>query len=486
MYKKGEITVFLSLIFVLLLSFILTMLDGVMLQTAKSDYRLAADVAIFSAFGEYQKELLEEFGVFALEGTYERGTFDERNLLERMAYYGAMGIEQDIEGIQLLTDNNGQAFKEQVLYYMEEKYGISYVVDLVGLSRGWEEQEIEGERAFKDEQDVLSNLTEALEEEEASLPTEENPIAHIDLLKSSPILSLVMPRDNPLSNLSISLDNQASRRSLRSGRGEFPARENINGVEQRLLYQEYLLEHFDYATSGLAKDGEEEEQEDTSDDTSDETTNDTLEETTDDNQRNLAYEIEYILEGQSSDAKNLERVVLKILAIRMGANYGYLIRDRAKVSQANAMAKAIASAVKLPMLSEAIKYAILFSWAFGESVVDIRALLEGKKVPMLKTNDSWQLSLTNLLTLGTSEDEETGRDDEEGLDYEDYLRGFLFVANSNNVTMRTIDRVEQNMIIEQEKDFFRADNCISKVRVRNIAVIGGSITYEFPLYFSYL
>jgi hypothetical protein len=310
-----------------------------------------------------------------------------------------------------------------------------------------------------------------LEEEEVSLPTEDNPIAHVGQLKSSPILSLVMPRDKSVSNLSISLDDQASRRSLRTGRGEFPARENISGVEQRLLYQEYLIEHFNCATSGLGEDGDE-LQENIPDDVA--------------NQRNMAYEIEYILEGQSSDAKNLERVVSKILAIRMGANYGYLMRDREKVAQAEAMAKAIATLVKLPVLIIPIKNAILLSWAFGESVVDIRALLEGKKVPMFKSKESWQLSLSDLLLLGTSEDRVTGRDDKEGMDYEDYLRGFLSVANSNTMTMRTIDRVEQNMIVEQEKDFFRADNCISKVRVRNKAVIGGSITYEFPLYFSYL
>jgi hypothetical protein len=355
---------------------------------------------------------------------------------------------------------------------MEEKYGISYVVDFMGLSRDWEQQEIEGERAFVEEQDVLSNLSEILEEEDASLPSEDNPIAHVGQLKSSPILSLIMPRDYSVSNLSISLDNQASRRSLRTGRGEFPARENVSGVEQRLLYQEYLLEHFDYATSGLGED-DDGLQENISDDA-------------ENNQRNLAYEVEYILEGQSSDAKNLERVVLKILAIRMGANYGYLMSDRAKVAQAEVMAKSIAALVQLPVLIIPIKNAILVSWAFGESVVDVRALLEGKKVPMLKTKESWQLSLSDLLLLGTSDDRVTGRDDKEGMDYEDYLRGFLSVANSNTMTMRTIDRVEQNMIVEQEKDFFRADNCISKVRVRNKAVIGGNITYEFPLYFSYL
>jgi len=204
------------------------------------------------------------------------------------------------------------------------------------------------------------------------------------------------------------------------------------------------------------------------------------------NQRNLAYEIEYILEGQSCDVKNLERVLLKILLIRMGANVTHVYQCREKRVQATKMATALAALTASPHLTSAYRHAILLAWAFGESIVDIRALMEGKKVPFMKTKDTWQLTLANLLNLGTPEDNITGRDDEKGMSYEDYLRVFLFAANSNNVTMRTIDRVEQNMIVEQEKSFFRADHCISKVRVRNTAVIRGDITYEFPLYFSYL
>ena len=473
MVQKGEITIFLSFTFVLLLSFILTMLDGAILQTTKSDYRLAADLAIFSAFGEFQKELLEEYGVFALEGTYERGVFDEQNLIERMAYYGAVGIEQEIEGMQLLTDNNGQAFREQVLYYMEEKYFISYAVDFMGLSRDWEQQEIEGERAFNEEQGVLSNLSELLEEEEATMPLEDNPIAHVSGLRSSSILSLVMPEKNPLSNLGISLDHQASRRSLNNGWGDFPAKGNVSGIKQRLLYQEFVLEKFDHATSKLKEENEEQLQE-------------SVTEGEKSNQRNLAYEVEYILEGKSSDVENLERVLLKILLIRMGANAAHVYQCREKRVQATKMAAALASITATPYLTSAYRHGILLAWAFGESVVDIRALMEGKKVPIFKTKDTWQLSLSNLLNLGTPEDKITGRDDEDGMSYEDYLRIFLGAANSNSVTMRTIDRVEQNMIIEQEKSFFRVDHCISKVRVRNTAVIRGDITYEFPLYFSYL
>ena len=55
--QKGEITAFLSLIFVLLVSFILAMLESTVIQTAKNLKRLDADRAVFSLFGEYQKDL---------------------------------------------------------------------------------------------------------------------------------------------------------------------------------------------------------------------------------------------------------------------------------------------------------------------------------------------------------------------------------------------------------------------------------------------
>jgi len=462
---KGEITVFLSLTFVLMLSFILAMLDGAMLQTAKGNARLAADLAIFSAFGEFQLELLEEYGIFALEGSYERGSFDERNLIDRMAYFGAVGIEQEIKGIQLLTDNNGQAFREQVLYYMEEKYGISYAVDFLGLEREWGQQEMEGEQAFKEEEGILAELATLLEDEEVEMPLEGNPITHIAKVREQSVLSLVMPRENPLSTLSISLDNHASKRTLRTGRGEFPSRENISGIEQRLLYQEYVVEKFDHATSKL---GDEEDRE----------------VSTQGNQRNLAYEIEYILEGQESDIQNLERIVAKILLIRMGLNLTHLLTDREKKQQVRSLA--IKLSAKAPVLKPVIELALIIAWAFGESIMDIRTLMEGNKVAILKTRDNWQLSLANLEKLGTPGDRSSGRNDDKGMSYEDFLRVFLFASNSKRITMRTIDRVEQNMLVEMEKDFFKVDNCISKVRVSNRATIRSDITYDFPLYFSYL
>ena len=71
--KQGEITVFLSLIFVLLVSFILALTESAVIQTSKNQKRLDADRAVFSLFGEHQKALMEEDNVFAIDVTYETG-----------------------------------------------------------------------------------------------------------------------------------------------------------------------------------------------------------------------------------------------------------------------------------------------------------------------------------------------------------------------------------------------------------------------------
>ena len=118
--EKGEITAFLSLIFVLMISFVTAILESASVQAEKNQARLDMDRAVYSVFGEYQKELLEEYGIFAVEGSYETGNFSEKQLIDRMHYYGASGVWPEVEGIQFLTDQNGQAFREGAVKYMED------------------------------------------------------------------------------------------------------------------------------------------------------------------------------------------------------------------------------------------------------------------------------------------------------------------------------------------------------------------------------
>ena len=96
-----------------------------------------------------------------------------------MHYYGTAGMEQEITGIQYLTDLNGQAFREQVLQYMEERYGLSLIREFTGLTSRWEEQAIQGEEMEEAEENILDEVNDLMESaqfpgEDGAADTQEN------------------------------------------------------------------------------------------------------------------------------------------------------------------------------------------------------------------------------------------------------------------------------------------------------------------------
>ena len=107
---KGEITVFLSMIFLLLLTLVGAVIESASIQVLKNEKRAAAGRAVESVFAEFQTTLLENYDIFAVEGTYETGHWSEENILNRLAFYGAENMDSEIEKIEYLSDHSGQAF----------------------------------------------------------------------------------------------------------------------------------------------------------------------------------------------------------------------------------------------------------------------------------------------------------------------------------------------------------------------------------------
>ena len=133
-----------------------------------------------------------------------------------------------------------------------------------------------------------------------------------------------------------------------------------------------------------------------------------------------------------------------------------------------------------------IRQLLLVLWAFGESILDLRALLDGKKTAFYKTDETWHLSLSSLFSLGSSENVIEGADEGSGLDYTQYLQILLCLKSIDELTMRALDRIEQNLIVEKGLVQFRADTCVTKIKVSNTAEIGAGYQYGFPVYFGYL
>lgn len=465
--KKGEMTVFLSIVFVLMISFISGIIQASSIQAGKNLARLETDRAVYSVFGEYQKELLEQYHIFGLEGSYGTGSYTEDNLISRMHYYGTDGTEHEITGIQYLTDDHGQAFREQVLTYMEQTKGIGLIRELTGLTAEWEEQEIQG----KEMEEIQEETAEQMEEVSDLLETEEdtgtggqeqiseNPFTFMEKISQYGIVSVVLPEDMVISEKTVDLEAQASYRNLRTGRGSFPSRTGMDGIEEKLLFDEYLAESFTNAVPEEEDAGEEKD-------------------------RSLDYEIEYILAGRSSDEENLESVLFRIFLIRMALNYTFLLTDTEKQGEAELLALAISAVLLMPEAVEGIKQLVIAAWSAGESVVDIRTLLSGKRTALVKTSENWQTSLSSLFRLGDDSRQE-GSDIQGGICYKDYLRMLLFLENTDEITMRALDRAEENLRTEQQLDHFRADQCITRLRMDNTVTFHDSLTYQFPVYFGY-
>ncbi|MFR1158521.1 MAG: hypothetical protein ACLSD7_05690 [Coprococcus phoceensis] len=75
--QKGEITAFLSLVFLLILSFLGAMVESASIQVLKNYKRADTILAVESVFAEYQKQLLEQYDLFALDAGYGEGRLDE-------------------------------------------------------------------------------------------------------------------------------------------------------------------------------------------------------------------------------------------------------------------------------------------------------------------------------------------------------------------------------------------------------------------------
>lgn len=410
--------------------------------------------AIESVFAEYQKELLEEYEIFALDGSYETGQYSEQNVTERLEYYGAGSMEQKIQRIQFLTDQGCQTFWEQTAYYMEQKYGLDIVKEWTGMTSVWGQQEDQARKYRAEEKEKEQNLEKLLIVNEGELPQEENPIAHVGELQSSPILELVLPKDKALSQKQVDASELLENRERNAGYGDFSDVAEKNGPLSSLLFGEYLLEHFSMFTDE-EKTGV------------------------------LDYELEYILEGKASDRENLEAVVTKLMLLRFVPNYAYIQTDATMKAEAEAMALTLCSLLAVPAITAAAAQVILLAWAYGETVMDLRSLLKGNRVPLAKSKESWQLNLSSLLTLGTKEDQSEGMDTEGGLRYREYLRMLLFLEPEETSAIRTLGMIEQNLREEHGQSYFRADLCISRIELQSEVKLRRGIRYTFPTFFGY-
>lgn len=462
MARRGSITVFLSLILSLMVSLVCAGITSVRMAAARVQILNGMDIGLYSLFGQYDRKLLEDYDLFALDGSGGGGEVKLATVYDNLISYMEPVLKQNSQklslkgggftGYRLLTDESGMAFYQQIVNYMKETLGSQGIQLLLGKMQERENKvkdaEEEGRRAESggalESYDTVVNQAEQASKEAASekensgeVPAQppvaqpaENPIAVIRRIMKMGILELVIPPGNEISSKETDTRSLVSGRVLQTGLPIPDGLENDDSYTAKLLFQQYLMSrlgNFRKPSGG-----------------------------------GLSYQVEYILGGKSADTDNLKAVAKKLLLVREGVNFACLAADSTKRAQAEALALAIASGFLIPPAASAITAALLFCWSFAESILDVRELFNGGKVPLVKTGTDWQLSLENLPHLLEGLDS-VRRSSENGMSYEDYLQIFLMTVGKEKKVMRAMDMVELSVRTIGGKPDFKLDSCITSI-----------------------
>lgn len=467
---EGSITIYLALIFTIILSFLLFIIEGARENTIRMKAELAMDLSLSSVFAEYNRQLLEQYDLFFIDASYGQANASTERIEDHLKGYlndnfrigSDLGMVRDLLSMKtedvnimdysLASDEAGVLIKRQAVSYIKDLYGISYLTELQKhmdtiQEKGLFTRDITGERLAN--QSAIDNFEippKQVGEDEWEEVELNNPADGVNAARG--ILSLVIDGECELSVSGVNLSNYISARECNKGSG-LMGRDKTS-ITDELVFNEYLIHKCGSYTNPKETGA-------------------------------LQYQLEYILMGRNNDIENLKAVVNKLLLLRETANVVYLFSDSGKMAEAEAMALAVTSAIALPELAELVKISLIFAWAYAESVYDVRTLLQGGKIPIIKDSETWHYSISGMLDFAS--DTSAGTADGIGISYEEYLRIFMAAENVGIKTNRAMDIIEMDVRKCEGNRYFRLDTCVDYLQAE--VLVSSSYGYNHSITRSY-
>ena len=444
--RKGQVTVWLALTFLVFLSLYLICLESVQKQSARRMAEQVAESSLFSLFSEYEPHLLEQYDLFYLDTSFRSGKENRDELCSHLWKFtednlkraqGGTVLNLQMKGIEVkdfarATDSGGMVFYQQAVRAMKEQTGWSLAEDWIWDEQFREELNESSEKFQKDCQAYEDSVVDYEDEEE----TLDGDAYSWDGLWKQFAVGQVMKDPDGISKKTVDLTTVPSVRNLSEGTGAAETAEN--GMLEKQLFISYLQEHLPNAVQKEDEPAEE--------------------------SRYLSYQMEYILWGKGSDAENLEQTLRSLLLMREGVNYTFLLTHKDYGKKAELLAIALAGLTGNEGLVKSVKQLILLGWAYGESLVEVRQLLQGKEVALLKDENNWQVPLSGVLLLL----QDAGRYDEQkteqkGLSYDLFLRMVLTFYPEERLAMGGLDVIEGELRQTEGCEKIHVDHCIEKL-----------------------
>lgn len=458
--KNAYLTVCLALCLAIIFSLFLVLLDGVRRNGVRLEVECVTDIGLHSILAEYHRELMKQYNLFAIDISYGTTLCSKTNteahlrnylkknldysdiLLSDFLYRDLLAIELEaveLTKVSILSDYGGAVFRKNAVDAIKADVGLDLLEELqewmqVIEVNGLENGEEEAEKQRIDEQiSEYDGMEIEIEEEEWETLEINNPTDGLEAKKSLGILSLVT--DGELSTSALNTENLIMNRmqqgQVNQGNMAYTEQSEAEKLVEKFLFQEYLLKYMGHY-------GEEEDED------------------------ALHYQIEYLIVGGDSDVENLRSIANRLLVIREAANAAYLWSNGTKRAEISAIAAVVCTLIVLPQLTALLEAAILLAWAYAESIYDVKSLMAGGKIPLMKDDGSWHYSLSAALAGNLQEETQDGQ----GLSYEDYLRVFMMLSGTDKITARAMNMVEADIRNTPGNSAFRLDGCYDAVEAR--------------------
>ena len=457
--KKGSITIFASLSMMLVASFLFAMLESARYYGLQTYIKQKSPLITESVFAEYHAKLWEDYHLLFLDGAYGGTEFSTSKVAGRASqiaknnltapYSNGLWREQDlfqlnldevsVESYALATDCGGDFFLAQVTDYMKQNIPVESAKAIYDRIEKGRDKEEEGESANLTIEKANNLLNGEEEETEKGIKTEkgtkaekeaktgseaQTPMEYVLQIKENAILGTVVEDTSKLSECSIPKNQSLLERDCEKGNKAY---ENQSDWYEKILLELYLKTYFSSYTNPMEGHA-------------------------------LAYELEYIVGGKQSDRENLEQIVERLMLVREAANVASLLSDTKKVAEAETLALAVAGFTGNPAVVKTVQIGIVGAWAYIESILDIRTLLQGGKISLIKSKSEWTSELLNMVSLITKNAK--AKECKNGCTYTDYLLQFLFFMKEREQAFRAMDLMEHNLQLEQMYQNSRMDHMI--------------------------
>jgi len=475
MKKDGYITVYLALTITVMLCFIVTIIEGIRVQTIRFQTECVMDMGLTSIFAEYNRELLKQYGLLAIDTSYGYADVSEERVKSHLLQYmnmnfiapGQNGIPNykdltalhadnaEFSKVSYLSDYSGEVLYYQIIQYMKEQTGVSFVEGIVPINPNSNENSkySQLENKWKSNHGKIDSILKKLNKERSEEEKEisiDNPADQIKGMKSSSLLDFAVADNSSILRNRISSSKYISRRSYTEGYGLWETQAVSGGIRNKMLFQQYLFDKCGFY--GNIKEN-----------------------------AALGYQLEYLLYGKDNDMENLNAFAKQVFKIRYVINAAYLFSSGSKINEAAAMAAAVTAGIGNPTLTEAVKMTILFAWCYAESIQDLRILFDGKKAADIKTDGTWNIPLSELLMFTSTLD--SYHEAENGKNYKDYLAEFLFMKDEITKRMRLMDVMEMDIQRTSGNQYFQMNTCVyqlmAEVNVSSKYGYGYSITRDY-------